>query len=230
MRYNGDRLLNSGLEDVVVICRFFLSIAAISTIVSASCLAVPTGRVNFTPPLKSAKTIQVTETVWYPQDRSTGLGPFRRVGTITLCIARPDKFRVEMRLGGLAKVTDFTVSDGITMTGHSGDGPTRFQPTQRAEWPLTVMGLLNNVPGPVSAVPAVRSGRQVLLAIRVLDGMHEEYWFDPKTHLLLRSTLSGIWQGKTRKILHTEYAGWILNKPLARSVFRVPSVGTHHKS
>jgi len=135
-----------------------------------------------------------------------------------------------MRLGGLAKVTDFTVSDGITMTGHSGDGPTRFQPTQRAEWPLTVMGLLNNVPGPVSAVPAVRSGRQVLLAIRVLDGMHEEYWFDPKTHLLLRSTLSGIWQGKTRKILHTEYAGWILNKPLARSVFRVPSVGTHHKS
>lgn len=211
--------------DSMVIRRSFLLAAASSLTVSASlpCLAAPAGRVNFIPPLASAKTIQVTETVWEPQNR-TAPSPLRKAGVITFCIARPDKFRTEMKAGHPAKVTDFYISDGTTMTGYSG-GQTRSQPAQRAEWPFPVVGLLNNVPGPVSAVPAVRGGRRVLLAIRASGAAREEYWFDPKTHLLLRSTLSGTWQGKTSEILRTEYTGWILSKPLAPSVFRVPSAG-----
>ncbi len=212
----------------MVICRFSLLALASSLIASASlpCLAAPAGRINFTPPLADAKTIQVTETVWEAQNGATP-GSVRKAGTITFCIARPDKFWTEMKAGNPAKVTDFYISDGTTMTGYSG-GQTRSQPAQRAEWPFPVMGLLNNAPGPVSAVPAVRGGRRVLLAIRVSGASREEYWFDPKTHLLLRSTLSGIWQGKTSEILRTQYTGWILNKPLAPSVFRVPSAGTSH--
>jgi len=212
----------------MVIERIFLP-AAFSIIVSASCLAVPTGRVNFTPPLKSAKTIQVTETIWEAGDGSTP-GPLRKAGTITFCIARPDKFRVEMKSGSPPKVTDSYVSDGETLVGLSG-GRTRTQPAQRAEWPFPVMGLLNNAPGPVSAVPAVRDGKQVLLTIRVLGPTgRQEAWFDPSTHLLIRDMMFMTWQGKTSEVMRTEYAGWILNKPLAASVFRVPSVGTHHKS
>lgn len=213
----------------MVIRRFSLLALASSLIASASvsCLAAPTGRVNFTPPLADAKTIQVTETVWEPQNRYAP-SPLRKAGVITLCIARPDKFRTEMKVGHPAKVTDFYISDGITMTGHS-DGRTFSRPAQRAEWPFPVVSLLNSVPGPVSAVPAVRGGRHILLAIRGSDGGHEEYWFDPKTHLLLRSTLSGTWQGKASEILRTEYSGWVLNKPLSPTLFRAPSAGTYRK-
>jgi len=211
----------------MVIERIFLP-AAFSIIVSASCLAVPTGRVNFTPPLKSAKTIQVTETIWEAGDGSTP-GPLRKAGTITFCIARPDKFRVEMKSGSPPKVTDSYVSDGETLVGLSG-GRTRIQPAQRAEWPFPVMGLLNNAPGPVSAVPAVRDGKQVLFAIVKLDPDYLECWFDPKTHLLIREMMFMTWKGKTSEVTRTEYSDWVLNKPLAASVFRVPSVGTHHKS
>ena len=214
----------------MVICRSFLLAAASSLITSASlpCLAAPVGGISFTPPLANARTIQVTETVWEARNGSTP-GPLQRAGTITFCIARPDKFRMEMKSGSPAKVTGFTVSDGTMMSGYSGDGPTRSQPAQRAEWPLTVMGLLNNTPGSVSAVPAVRGGKQVLLAIRVSDGVREEYWFDPKTHLLLRSTLSGTWQGKTSEILRTEYSNWVLNKLLSPATFRMPVQAKHRQ-
>ncbi len=213
----------------MVIRRVFALAAASSMIVSASfsCLAAPAGGMSFTPLLASAKTIQVTETVWELQNRSAP-SPLRKAGVITFCIARPDKFRVEMKSSSPAKVTDFTVSDGTTIAGYSGDGPTRTQPAQRAEWPFSVMGLLNNAPGPVSAVPAVRGGRRVLVAVSRQGPGRQECWFDPKTHLLLRQMLFITWQGKTTETMRTEYSGWILNKPLAPSIFRMPPVGISH--
>lgn len=213
----------------MIIRHLFLSAAAFGIIVSASapCLAAPTGTISFTPPLANAKTIQVTETVWEAQNGSSP-GPLRRAGVVTFRIVRPDKFRVEMKSGSPPKVTDFYVSDGTTLVGFSG-GRTRTQPTQRAEWPFPVMGLLNNAPGTVSAIPAIRGGRQVLLAIVKLDPDYQECWFDPKTHLLIRDMMFMTWQGKTTETMRTEYSGWILSKPLSPAVFRVPAANAKHK-
>lgn len=212
----------------MVIRRWFLSAAAFSIVVSASvpCLAAPAGRINFTPPLASAKTIQVTETVWEAQNGATP-GPLRKVGVMTFCIVRPDKFRVEMKSGSPAKVTSSFISDGKTLVGYDG-GQTRSQPAQRAEWPFPVMGLLNNAPGPVSATPAVRDGRQVLLVARALPTARQERWFDPKTHLLLRDMMFLTWKGKTTEVMRTEYGDWALNKPLPPATFQVSSTGTSH--
>jgi outer membrane lipoprotein-sorting protein len=216
----------------MVIRRLFLSAAALGIIVSASvpCRAAPVG-VTITPPLASAKTIQVTETIWEAQNGATP-GPLRKAGVMTFCIVRPDKFRVEMKSGSPAKVTSSYISDGNTLIGYDG-GQTRTQPAQRAEWPFPVMGLLNNAPGTVSAVAAVRGGRQVLLAVSKQGPSRREFWFDPKTHLLLRDMMFLTWQGKTTEVMRTEYENWALNKPLPPSVFHVPSAAanqSHYKS
>ena len=212
----------------MVIRRWFLPAAASSIVVSASfsCLAAPAGGVNFTPPLASAKTIQVTETVWEAQNGATP-GPLRKAGIMTFCIARPDKFRMEMKSGSPAKVTNSFISDGQTLVGYDGR-QTRSQPAQRAQWPFPVMGLLNNAPGLVSAVPAVRGGRQVLLAVVRRGPDRQELWFDPKTLLLIRDTMFLTWQGKTTEVMRTEYTDWVLNKPLSPALFRMPSAGISH--
>ena len=226
MRYNG-RWIKALGNFMIIRCPYLLATAS-SLIVSASvpCLAAPPGGTSFTPPLADAKTIQVTETVWEAQNGPTP-GPLRRAGVMTFCITRPDKFRMEMKSGSPAKVTSSYVSDGTTLVGYDG-GRTRTQPAQHAEWPFPVMGLLNNVPGPVSAVPAVRGGRQVLLAIVRRGPDRQELWFDPKTHLLLRDTMFLTWQGKTSEVMRTDYTEWVLNKPLSPTLFRVPSAGTSH--
>lgn len=162
----------------------------------------------------------MTETVWEAQNGPTP-GPLQKAGVTTFCITRPDKFRVEMKSGNPAKVTSSFISDGNTLIGYDG-GQTHSQPAQRAEWPFPVIGLLNNAPGSVSAVPAVRGGRQVLLAISRQGPGRQEFWFDPKTHLLLRDMMFLTWQGKTSEVMRTEYTGWILNKPVSPATFRVP--------
>ena len=212
----------------MVIRRVFVLAAASSLIVSASfsCLAAPAGGINFTPPLATAKTIQVTETVWEAGNGSAP-GPLQKGGVMTFCIVRPDKFRVKMTAGDSAKLSSFYVSDGQTLTGYDGR-QTRSQPAQRAEWPFPVMGLLNNAPGPVSAVPAVRDGRRVLVAVSRQGPGRQECWFDPKTHLLLRDMMFITWQGKTTETMRTEYSGWILNKPLSPALFRMPPAGISH--
>ncbi len=92
-----------------------------------------------------------------------------------------------------------------------------------------MMGLLNNIPGPVSALPVVRDGKKILLARRVLGEIHDEFWFDPKTHLLTRSVAFITWQGKTSEFTRTDYTGWVLNRPLPPSVFRLPTVSARRK-
>ncbi|MGI4792173.1 MAG: LolA family protein [Janthinobacterium lividum] len=209
---------------------FFFLMFVGGTVVSAClpCFAAPTGTtINFTPPLASAKTIQVTEVVWEAQNGPTP-GPLQKGGTITFHIQRPDKFRVEWKESNPSKLMSYYVSDGKTLVGYDGK-QVRSQPTARAEWPFPMMGLLNNAPGPVSAVPAVRSGKQVLLAIRPSPSGRQEFWFDPKTHLLVQDTMFLTWQGKTTEVMRTEYSGWALNKPLSPSVFRAPSAATGHK-
>jgi len=191
-------------------------------------LAGPTGgTINFTPPLAGAKTIQVTETVWEAQNGSAP-GPLQKGGTMTFRIERPDRFRVEMKASRPDQTASYYISDGKTMVGCDGK-QVRSQPTARAEWPFPMMGLLNNAPGSVSAVPAVRGGKQVLLAVRPSPSARQEFWFDPKTHLLIRDMMFLTWQGKTREVMRTEYTGWVLNKPLSPAVFRVPATGTGHK-
>lgn len=210
-----------------------LSMVVLSVGVSAwlsgpHALAAPGGTaINFTPPLATAKTIQVTEVVWEAQNGSTP-GPLRRTGTMTLRIERPDKFRVEWKEISPSRPGAYYVSDGKTLIGYDGKR-LRSQPTARAQWPFPMMGLLNNMPGPVSAVPAVRDGKQVLLAVRASPPGRNEFWFDPKTHLLVRVMMFLTWQGKTSEVMRTEYTGWVLNKPLSSAVFRAPSTGGHRK-
>lgn len=216
---------------IVHFCRFPTTV--FGAIISAGLPGLPTlaappgGTINFTPPLASAKTIQVTETVWEAQNGSTP-GPLRKGGVMTFRIKRPNQFRVGWKEGNSTKPASYSVSDGKTMVGHDGK-QTHSQPTASAEWPFPMMGLLNNAPGPVSAVPAVRGGRQVLLAVRPSPAGRQEFWFDPKTHLLIRDMMFLTWQGKTSEVMRTEYTGWVLDKPLAPAVFRVPSAGTGHK-
>lgn len=185
------------------------------------------GTTNFTSPLAVAKTIQVTEIVWEAQNGPTP-GPLQRGGTMTFRIERPNKFRVEWKESDPTKPVVYYVSDGKTMVGYDGK-QTHSQPTASAEWPFPMMGLLNNAPGPVSAVPAVRGGRQVLLAVRPSPAGRQEFWFDPKTHLLIRDMMFLTWQGKTSEVMRTDYTGWVLDKPLPPAVFRVPSTGAGHK-
>lgn len=216
-------------EYMVYRSSFFLMFVA-STVVPAwlPCFAAPTGAtINFTPPLASAKTIQVKEVVWEAQNGPTP-GPLKKGGIMTFHIQRPDKFRVEWKESNPSKPMSYFVSDGKTMVGYGGR-QLSSQPTARAGWPLPIMGLLNNAPGPVSAVAAVRGGKQVLLAIRSLPSGRQEYWFDPKTHLLVQDMMFLTWQGKTTEVMRTEYSGWVLNKPLSPAVFRAPSATTGYE-
>ena len=191
-------------------------------------LAAPAPRpISLTPPLASAKTIQVTETVWEAKDGPTP-GPLHKAGVWTYSIERPSKFRVEMKQILPGHPESLCVSDGTTLSGSEG-GQVRSQPTDRAEWPFPMMGLLNNAPGPVSAVPTIRGGRQVLLALRSSPPGRQEFWFDPKTHLLIQDRMFLTWQGKTTEVMRAEYTGWVLNKPIPDSVFRVPAAGHGHK-
>ena len=135
----------------------FLSLFLSSTVVSAGlpCFAAPPGAaINFTPPLASAKTIQVTEVVWEAKNGPTP-GPLQKGGTKTYRIVRPDKFRVEWRGSIPVPTWSYFVSDGKTLVSLE-DGQSRSRPATRSEWPYSMMGLLNNAPGPVSAVPAIR--------------------------------------------------------------------------
>ena len=207
-----------------------LSMIISSAVASAwlPCCAAPAGAtIHFTPPLTSAKTIQVTEVVWEAQNGSTP-GPLQKGGTMTFRVERPNKFRVEMKEGTPSKIGSYEISDGKTMVGYDGT-QVRSQLTARAEWPLPLMGLLNNAPGPVSAVPAVRGGKQVLLTVQPSPSGRQEFWFDPRTHLLIRHMMFVTWQGKTSEVMRTEYTGWMLNKPLPPAVFRAPSPGTSRK-
>ena len=180
-----------------------------------------------TPPLATAKTIQVTEIVWEAQNGSTP-GPLRRAGTMTFRVERPDRFRVDWKESDPSKPMSSYVSDGKTMISSDGK-QSHSQPTAHAEWPFPLVGLLNNSPGSVSTVPTVRGGRQVLLAERASASGRAEFWFDPKTHLLIRYTMFLTWQGKTTAVMRTDYQGWVLNKPLSPTVFRLPSTGIGHK-
>jgi len=149
---------------------------------------------------------------------------------MTFRIQRPDKFRVEMKESTLTKPTSYFISDGQTMVCYDGKRlDLDSQPTAHAEWPFPVMGLLNNAPGPVSAVPAIRDGKRVLLVVRSSPSDGHEFWFDPKTHLLIRDMMFLTWQGKTSEVTRTEYTGWVLNKPLSPAVFRVPSSNMGHR-
>ena len=219
------------LEGDYIAARLSFLSTLISTAIVSSCLpslAAPTeATLHFTPPLVSAKTIQVTEVVWEARNGPTP-GPLQKGGTLTFRIERPDKFRVEWKESDPLKPMSYSLSDGKTMLNYDGQ-KTRSQPTARAEWPFPMMGLLNNAPGPVSATHAVRGGRQVLLAVRPSPFGRQEFWFDPKTHLLIRDMMFMIWQGKTSEVMRTEYTGWILNKPIATAVFRVSSPSTSHK-
>jgi len=193
--------------------------------------AAPMGAaVAFTPPLGTAKTIQVTETVWEAENGPTP-GPLRRAGTMTFRIERPGRFWVRWKGNDPSKPISYTVSDGQTMARYAGKrfGSLRSQPTATSEWPFPMMGLLNNMPGPVSALPAVRDGKKILLATRILAASRDEFWFDPKTHLLTRWVEFMTWQGKTSEVTRTDYTGWVLNRPLSPSVFRLPTVSARRK-
>lgn len=191
-------------------------------------LAAPAGTtVNFTPPLNTAKTIQVTEILWEAQDGSTP-GLLHKAGTMTFCIERPNKFRVDFNESNPAKPLSYYISDGQTMVSYDGK-QLLSQPTASAEWPFPMMGLLNDVPGPVSAVPAIRDGKKILLAVQANAANRNEYWFDPKTHLLIRWGMFLTWQGKTSEVMRTNFSGWVLNKPLSPAVFRVPSPSANDK-
>lgn len=193
--------------------------------------AAPMGAaVAFTPPLGTAKTIQVTETVWEAENGPTP-GPLRRAGTMTFRIERPGRFWVRWKENDPSKPISYTVSDGQTMARYAGKrfGSLRSQPTATSEWPFPMMGLLNNMPGPVSALPAVRDGKEILLATRILAASRDEFWFDPKTHLLTRWVEFMTWQGKTSEVTRTDYTGWVLNRPLSPSVFRLPTVSARRK-
>ena len=174
-------------------------------------------RVNLTSPLSNAKTIQVTETIWEAQPGPTP-GSLQRAGVLTFYIERPNKFRVEWKTSKSANPTSYYISNGKTMISYDGK-QLRSQPTAHAEWPFPLMGLLNNMPGPVSTIPAIRDGKQVLLAQHKSSSVSDEYWFDPKTHLLIRSTTFLTWRGKTTEVMRTEYQGWQLDKSLDPAVF-----------
>lgn len=206
-----------------MITRFVLYSAVFGTIFptcTASLAAPSAGAITFTPPLAAAKTIQVTEIVWEAQNGPVP-GPLRQAGTMTFRIERPAKFWVEWKDIHSPKLASYTISDGKTMVSSDGK-KSQSQPTARAEWPFPMMGLLNNAPGPVSAVPAIRNGQKVLLAIRTSPPGRQDFWFDPKTHLLMRDMMFMTWQGKTSEVMRTEYVGWKLNKSIAPAVFRVP--------
>ncbi len=165
-----------------------LSIGITTWIPGLQTLAAPAvAKIHFTPPLATAKTIQVTEVVWEAKDGPTP-GPLQKGGTMTFCIERPDKFRVGWKESDPTKPASYYVSDGTTMVGYDGK-QVRSQPTARAEWPFPMMGLLNNMPGPVSAVSAVRDGKKILLAVQATAAGRSEYWFDPKTHLLIQDMM-----------------------------------------
>lgn len=201
--------------------------AAAAWLSSPPALAAPAeAATGFTPPLAAARTIQVTEVIWEAANGPTP-GPLHRTGTITFRIERPDKFRMDFRQDSASLPATYTVSDGTTLV--SSDGKQRHtQQTARAEWPFPLMGLLNNTPGPVSATSAVRDKKDILLVVQTNGPGRSEFWFDPKTHLLVQWTMFMTWQGKTSEMMRTEYAGWVLNKPIAPAVFRVPSVGAGH--
>ena len=218
-----------------MVLRFFLTLIVVGALAPAwlsgrRTLAAPVGTtMNFTPPLAAAKTIQVTEVVWEAKNGPTP-GPLHQSVTMTFRIQRPDKFRVEMEESTLTKPTSYFISDGQTMVCYDGKRlDLDSQPTAHAEWPFPVMGLLNNAPGPVSAVPAIRDGKRVLLVVRSSPSDGHEFWFDPKTHLLIRDMMFLTWQGKTSEVTRTEYTGWVLNKPLSPAVFRVPSSNMGHR-
>lgn len=196
------------------------SILLFAALTEAVAFAAPSkSLVVFTPPLATAKTIQVTETTWEAQNGPTP-GPLHLAGATTYRIERPNKFRVEWKATDPAAPAQQTVSDGTTLVSKNG-GQIRTQPTARAEWPFPMMGLLNNSPGPVSAMPTIRKGRRILLAVKLQGPSRSEYWFDPKTHLLIEDAMFLTFQGKTMEVMRTEYTGWILNKPLPPAVFHM---------
>ena len=130
----------------------FVSAVLLACTSSPSALTAPSPRaMTFTPPLAAAKTIQVTEIVWEAQNGPLP-GPLHQAGTMTFRIERPAKFRVEWKDIHSPKPASYTISDGKTMVNFDGK-KFQSQPTARAEWPFPMMGLLNNAPGTISAVP-----------------------------------------------------------------------------
>ena len=205
-----------------------LSALASSAVVSGwlsylPAFAAPAGiTIKFTPPLATAKTIQVTEII--SQTKNTYKpGPLHQVVTATVRIKRPNKFRVEWRENSPSHPVTYSVSNGKTLVGYNIK-VFLSQPAAHVEWPYEIRTLLSNMPGPVSAMPAVKNGKNVLVAVFPFSSPqgYAEFWFDPKTHLLVRHMIFSEWQGRTGEIMCTEYAGWILNKPLSPAVFRIP--------
>lgn len=207
---------------------FVLSGTVIQTLIGGTCvLAAPDGVVmNITPSLATAKTIQVNEIVFEAQNGAVP-GPLRRARTMSFRIERPNKFRVDWQENDPAKPASYYVSDGKMMIAYDGR-QFHSQPTAHAEWPFPIMGLLNNTPGQVTVTPSIREGKRVLLAVRPSPSGRSEYWFDPGTHLLIRDMMFMTWQGKTTEVMRTEYMGWLLNKPIPVSLFRLPPAGMKH--
>jgi len=223
------------------------SVIASGTIVSAwlfslPVLAAPAGAtVNFTPPVADAKTIQVTMTEWRIKGHQVNPRqppPLQQASTTTYLIERPAKFRVEMKnttfYGPVPLVIDYN-SDGTTMVtyqrGKDGAWLTS-EPAVRPPgvgWPNLVSLVMDSMQEKVSAIPAVRDGKQVLLVVSKSPNGRDESWYDPKTHLLMRMTGLMMWKGKATEINRIEFTGWVLDAPLPPATFVVPPSWTNHK-
>ena len=217
------------LKRIAAFVTLYLCSLAISA--GSSCLAdSPGAAITITPPLSSAQTIQVTETI-YEAANGAQPGPIRLAGSITFKVQRPDKFRIDWKSPTSGPQTAATpslyVSDGNTLTILQGKH-FRQTATAKSEWPFPLVGLLNNAPpgGPIQVSPVQRDGQTVLLAVQSSPMGRTELTFDPTTHLLLCSAMYITFQGKTSEVMRTDFTNWVLNKPLPASTFRwVPPAG-----
>ena len=189
--------------------------------------------IRFTPPLAAAKTIQVTEIVWEaqygpaPELLHFAPEPLHLAAAITFRLKRPNKFQVVVLEPLIVEPRSFYVFDGKTMAAYDANRHRR-QPFARIEWSTLMSQILNNFPGTVSCVPAVRQGKKILLAVSISPSSRSEFWLDPKTHLLTHREMFVTFQGKMYEIMRADYVDWALNKPLSPAVFQASSVELKH--
>ncbi|MGI4790101.1 MAG: hypothetical protein ACRYFS_14765 [Janthinobacterium lividum] len=195
------------------------------------------GNITFTAPVDSAKSVQVTESLFEARGTQAGFGSLQRVATVNIKVNASNnetldkpQFRVDWSKAGSTKPDSYYICNDKIESFHDSEN-SRATPTSSGVWFAPLVELetqlndyqVHHLHKIVSATFAVRGDKKVpLVASPTGDNSHNESWYNPKTHLLIRRTILISWQGKTIEIKRTEYSGRALNVVLPQSLFLVP--------
>ncbi len=194
--------------------------------------------ITFYPPIAAAKTIQVHEVLSEAQKSEQGLGRLLQTASLTIRLQSAynpstqldeSRYRIDITESNPPEPASYTIYDGKKELVVKRGKVVAHETTEELndKWAVSLgdfIGTLfdyhQHTQDAVTAVLARREGRQVLVHNELGQS---ETWYDPKTHLPLRSSQLVSQFGVTVELSRTVYSGWILNAPLPVSTFAFPT-------